>query len=201
MAVKFKSKYTAQEIEQLLDSIDAASKGAFVQVDELPDVTDANTSMFYLCDGKVYYIDTTTRDWAEIQTGGGDNDSDSDNVISTDEFEFNQLNYTDFELTTASPIEHFKAENNATASFLEELISIMQNKDANYYKLTGVTGEGWIEGFDGNNIVQVQASFAQDTDEQYVFIMLTLVNGIQVRLAQNKTDHSLWIIEYMGYAL
>jgi hypothetical protein len=77
----------------------------------------------------------------------------------------------------------------------------MQNKDANYYKLTGVTGEGWIEGFDGNNIVQVQASFAQDTDEQYVFIMLTLVNGIQVRLAQNKTDHSLWTIEYMGYAL
>jgi hypothetical protein len=142
MAVKFKSKYTAQEIEQLLDSIDASSKGAFVQVDELPDAVDSNASMFYLCNGKIYYIDTTTRDWAEIQTGSGDNDSDSDNVISTDEFEFNQLNYTDFELTTASPIEHFKAENNATASFLEELISIMQNKDANYYKLTGVTGEG-----------------------------------------------------------
>ena len=46
-----------------------------------------------------------------------------------------------------------------------------------------------------------QASFSQDTDEQYVFVMLTLVNGTQVRLARDKDDHSLWTIEYIGYAL
>ena len=307
MAVKFKSKYTAQQIEQLLDGIDASSKGAFVQVDELPDATDANTSMFYLCDGKIYYIDTTTKDWAEIQTGGGNNDSDSDNVISTDEFEFNQLNYADFKPTTklifqplqvgdkmpvvftynmiqnpevkssiyyigkqigsgfdgvfyydksnehsligwcgdvinmtgdadtntntvtldtekhpdllstiiidieqgdgdigymsTSAIDYFKVENNVTAVFLEELISTMETKGVNYYQLTGVKGEGWIDGFDDNNIVQVQASFAQDTDEEYVFIVLTLINGTQVRLSRDKEDHSLWTIGYIGYAL
>lgn len=137
MAIKFKSKYTAQEIEQLLDSVDASSKGAFVQVDELPDVADANTRMFYVCNGKIYYIDTTTRDWAEIQAGSGNND----NVISTDEFEFNQLNYVDFKPTTNS-MEYFKVENSVTASFLEELISTMKTKGVNYYQLTGVKGEG-----------------------------------------------------------
>lgn len=307
MAVKFKSKYTAQEIEQLLDSIDASSKGAFVQVDELPDAADASTSMFYLCDGKIYYIDTATRDWAEIQTGGGNNDSDGDNTISTDEFKSSQLNYEDFKPTTklifqplqigdkmpvvftydmiqnpevkssiyyigeqigsgfdgafyydrsgehsligwcgdvitttgvadtdtntvtldiekhpdllskiiidieqgdgdigyvsTSAIDYFKVKDSMTAYFLEELVSTMETKGVNYYQLTGVKGEGWIDGFDDNNVVQVQASFSQDADEQYVFVMLTLVNGTQVRLARDKDDHSLWTIEYIGYAL
>ena len=60
MAVKFKSKYTAQEIEQLLDSIEASSKGSFVRVDELPEPGDANLSMFYMYNDKVYYVDTDT---------------------------------------------------------------------------------------------------------------------------------------------
>ena len=60
MAIKFKSKYTAKEIENILDSIGATAQGSFVRVDELPDPTQANTALFYVYDSKVWYVDTTT---------------------------------------------------------------------------------------------------------------------------------------------
>lgn len=53
MAIKFKSKYTAKEIENILDSIGATSQGSFTRVDELPDPTQANTALFYVYNGSV----------------------------------------------------------------------------------------------------------------------------------------------------
>ena len=58
MAVKFKSKYTAQQIEQILDNIHATNQGSFVKVDELPDPNDAATNQFYLLDNQIWYVNT-----------------------------------------------------------------------------------------------------------------------------------------------
>lgn len=302
MAVKFKSKYTAQQIENILDQIDATSKGAFIQVDELPNAKDANTSIFYICDDRIYYIDATTREWKELEAsgigGGGE-------IIPTDKFEHNQLNFFDFQpvetplfqplqvgdkmpivftrdmvqnpsvvssdyfigspttndgmfyfdlnnqnslcgwcgdvisttgqedvstntvtldtskypelltyvikeivkgdgdigYTLTNAVDYFTVKDSETLSFLNELIEVMQNKGVSYYTLTDVKGAGWIDGFDENNLTQVQASFAEDANKQYVFIMLTLVNGSQVRLTRDSKYPSLWTIEYIGYAL
>lgn len=53
MAVKFKSKYTAQQIEDILDSIDASAHGSFVRVGELPAPDDANAALFYIYNNQV----------------------------------------------------------------------------------------------------------------------------------------------------
>lgn len=57
MAVKFKSKYTAQQIEELLDLVGATTAGAIIRVEELPSIEDAFASSFYECRGKIYYIE------------------------------------------------------------------------------------------------------------------------------------------------
>ena len=89
MAVKFKSKYTAQEIEQILDAVQSAAiSGAIIEVSQLPDVNQATKTSFYKFEDKLFFSNGS--EWIEVgkaeddpETAGGTPVDPAEGVIDT----------------------------------------------------------------------------------------------------------------------
>ena len=199
MAIKFKSKYTAKEIENILDSIGATAQGSFVRVDELPDPTQANTALFYVYDSKVWYVDTTTSpyEWAVVEGEGGNAAADkNEGIIDTEEtLPSNELNFTDFVLVDDT---HFTlTQNSASAQFISSLKEKMISEGKSFYTISGIEGKGWVDGYNENNILSAQSSYTPDVNIFY--IKLTLVDGTDVKISLEDNDK--YLINYIGYAL
>lgn len=199
MAIKFKSKYTAKEIENILDSIGATAQGSFVRVDELPDPTQANTALFYVYDNKVWYVNTNTSpyEWAVVEGEGGNAAADkNEGIIDTEEtLVSNELNFTDFVLVNDT---HFTlTQNSASAQFISSLQEKMINEGKSFYTISGIEGKGWVDGYNENNILSAQSSYTPDVNMFY--IKLTLVDGTDVKISLEDNDK--YLINYIGYAL
>ena len=199
MAIKFKSKYTAKEIENILDSIGATAQGSFVRVDELPDPTQANTALFYVYDNKVWYVNTNTSpyEWAVVEGEGGNAAADkNEGIIDTEEtLVSNELNFTDFVLVNDT---HFTlTQNSASAQFISSLQEKMINEGKSFYTISGIEGKGWVDGYNENNILSAQSSYTPDVNMFY--IKLTLVDGTDVKISLEDNDQ--YLINYIGYAL
>ena len=199
MAIKFKSKYTAKEIENILDSIGATAQGSFTRVDELPDPTQANTALFYVYDNKVWYVNTTTSpyEWAVVEGEGGNAAADkNEGIIDTEEvLASNEFNFTDFVLVNDT---HFTlTQNSASAQFISSLQEKMISEGKSFYTISGIEGKGWVDGYNENNILSAQSSYTPDVNMFY--IKLTLVDGTDVK--GSLEDHDKYLINYIGYAL
>jgi hypothetical protein len=199
MAIKFKSKYTAKEIENILDSIGATAQDSFVRVDELPDPTQANTALFYVYDNKVWYVNTTTSpyEWAVVEGEGGNAAADkNEGIIDTEEvLTSNEFNFTDFVLVNDT---HFTlTQNSASAQFISSLQEKMVNEEKSFYTISGIEGKGWVDGYNENNILSAQSSYTPDVNMFY--IKLTLVDGTDVKISLEDNDK--YLINYIGYAL
>jgi hypothetical protein len=199
MAIKFKSKYTAKEIENILDSIGATAQGSFVRVDELPDPTQANTALFYVYDNKVWYVNTTTSpyEWTVVEGEGGNAAADkNEGIIDTEEvLASNELNFTDFVLVNDT---HFTlTQNSASAQFISSLQEKMISEGKSFYTISGIEGKGWVDGYNENNILSAQSSYTPDVNMFY--IKLTLVDGTDVKVSLEDNDK--YLINYIGYAL
>lgn len=199
MAIKFKSKYTAKEIENILDSIGATAQGSFTRVDELPDPTQANTALFYVYDNKVWYVDTTTSpyEWAVVEGEGGNAAADkNEGIIDTEEtLASNELNFTDFVLVNDT---YFTlTQNSESAQFISSLQEKMTNEGKSFYTVSGIEGKGWVDGYNENNILSAQSSYTPDVNMFY--IKLTLVDGTDVKISLEDNDK--YLINYIGYAL
>ena len=199
MAIKFKSKYTAKEIENILDSIGATAQGSFARVDELPDPTQANTALFYVYDNKVWYVNTDTSpyEWAVVEGEGGNAAADkNEGIIDTEEvLASNELNFTDFVLVNDT---YFTlTQNSASAQFINSLQEKMITEGKSFYTISGIEGKGWVDGYNENNILSAQSSYTPGVNMFY--IKLTLVDGTDVKISLEDNDK--YLINYIGYAL
>lgn len=197
MAVKFKSKYTAQQIEDILDSVGATELGSLVRVEELPNPKDANTAQFYIYDDQVWYVNVNTdpRTWAVVSTNDSDqvvdkNEGliDADVALTVNEIDFSD--FTDNEDGTFTIIDGTPTQRTIT-----ELKILMINGGRNYYTLSGVIGYGWIEGVDGNNVLTAKGAY---NTSGIFYIQLDLIDGIEVKLVESN---NVYTINYVGYAL
>lgn len=197
MAVKFKSKYTAQQIEDILDSVGATELGSLVRVEELPNPKDANTAQFYIYDDQVWYVNVNTdpRTWAVVSANDSDqvvdkNEGliDADVALTVNEIDFSD--FTDNEDGTFTIIDGTPTQRTIT-----ELKILMINGGRNYYTLSGVIGYGWIEGVDGNNVLTAKGAY---NTSGIFYIQLDLIDGVEVKLVESN---NVYTINYVGYAL
>lgn len=197
MAVKFKSKYTAQQIEDILDSVGATGLGSLVRVEELPNPKDANTAQFYIYDDQVWYVNVNTdpRTWAVVSANDSDqvvdkNEGliDADVALTVNEIDFSD--FTDNEDGTFTIIDGTPTQHTIT-----ELKILMINGGRNYYTLSGVIGYGWIEGVDGNNVLTAKGAY---NTSGIFYIQLDLIDGVEVKLVESN---NVYTINYVGYAL
>lgn len=197
MAVKFKSKYTAQQIEDILDSVGATTQGSFVRVEELPDPKNANAAQFYIYDDQVWYINVNTdpRTWAVVSA------NDSDQVVDKNEglidadvaLAVNEIDFSDF--TDNEDGTFTLADGTPTQHTITELKILMINGGRSYYTLSGVIGYGWIEGVDGNNVLTAKGAY---NTSGIFYIQLDLIDGVEVKIIESN---NIYTINYVGYAL
>lgn len=210
MAVKFKSKYTAQQIEQLLDAVGSTVNGAIIRVEVLPELADALTTSFYECDGKVYYSDGDK--WNEVgystnEVGGGMPVDPSEGVIggsintgSEDEpVEVKAIiRFEDFELYEDDL--HFTVKpNSQTDIYLRALRDLMAAEGKTYYTLTQTEAYGFIEEQVENNMLGATAA----QNHGHFFIKIDLIDGheVDITLEQVVDGVEIYLIEYVGLAL
>lgn len=197
MAVKFKSKYTAQQIEDILDSVGATAQGSFVRVDELPAPDDANASQFYVYDDQVWYVDVNTapRSWATVAASDVSNIVDkNEGVINADvELSVNEIDFYDF---VANENDTFTLlDNTQTKLTIDELKTIMFNSGRSYYTLSSIVGYNWIEGIEGNNVLTAKGAY---NSAGIFYIQLDLIDGVEVKIIESN---NFYTINYVGYAL
>lgn len=197
MAVKFKSKYTAQQIEDILDSVGATAQGSFVRVEELPDPNDANAAQFYIYDDQVWYVnvDTDPRTWAVVSANDNDQVVDkNEGIIDADvELTVNEIDFNDFvenedgtfTLMDSTPTQHT----------ITELKVLMINGGRSYYTLSGAIGYGWIENIEGNNVLTAKGAY---NTSGIFYIQLDLIDGVEVKIIESN---NVYTINYVGYAL
>lgn len=205
MAIKFKSKYTAQQIEQILDNINATNQGSFVKVDELPDPNDAATNQFYLLDNQIWYVNTDKdpREWEALAAAGGGGGSVGDDVIDASEWDEIELNMFDFAEDETDESYFFVLNETPTKHCLDEIKATISENQKTYYKIAGIKGAGWLETpvADGNEIVSVQGSYYTSESTINFFVQLTLVDGTQVKLTLDNEATGRYSINYIGFAL
>lgn len=197
MAVKFKSKYTAQQIEDILDSVGATAQGSFVRVEELPDPNDANAAQFYIYDDQVWYVNINTdpREWAVVSANDGDQVVDkNEGIIDADiELTVNEIDFRDFAENEDGTFTLI--DDTPTQHTIIELKALMTNGGRSYYTLSGAIGYGWIEDVEGNNVLTAKGAY---NTSGIFYIQLDLVNGVEVKLVESN---NVYTINYVGYAL
>lgn len=197
MAVKFKSKYTAQQIEDILDSVGATAQGSFVRVEELPDPNDANAAQFYIYDDQVWYVNINTdpREWAVVSANDGDQVVDkNEGIIDADiELTVNEIDFRDFAENEDGTFTLI--DDTPTQHTIIELKVLMTNGGRSYYTLSGAIGYGWIEDVEGNNVLTAKGAY---NTSGIFYIQLDLVNGVEVKLVESN---NVYTINYVGYAL
>lgn len=201
MAIKFKSKYTAQQIEQILDNISAAGQGSFIKVNELPDINEAATNQFYLLDGQMWYVNTdvTPREWEKLTSGGGNIGEEG---LDTTEWEYNQVDMSDFIQDELNESYFYLNDETNTSKCFDKIRNTINEEDGNYYVLLGITGQGWLEKPIGSNEITTAASSYYITNEETnFFVLLTLVDGTQVKIILDTNTTNRYLINYIGYAL
>lgn len=214
MAIKFKSKYTAKEIENILDSIGATAQGSFTRVDELPDPADANTALFYIYNDSVWYVNTdvTPYEWKELGTStnevGGGMPVDPDEgviggIINTgNEDEPVEVEaiilFEDFELYEDN-LHFIIKPDSQTDIYLRALRELMVSKGKTYYTLTQTEAYGFIEGQVENNMLGATAA----QNHGHFFIKMDLIDGheVDITLEQVIDGVETYLIEYVGLAL
>lgn len=204
MATKFKSKYTAQEIEQLLDSIKngfAGDADAIVIVDALPEITTANPSVFYKYKGHIYFINNG--EWVEISTPTDSTTIGGDITIEDEDGEEQTIKavikFSDF--SPYSDDLHFTLiSGSETSLYVYALRKLMKEQGKTYYNLTDAEVYGFMEDFNGNNLL---TAIAADNSGHF-FLKMDLIDGheVDITLEQILIDGTeLYLIEYVGYAL
>lgn len=214
MAVKFKSKYTAQQIEELLDLVGATTAGAIIRVEELPSAEDAFASSFYECKGKIYYIEDGK--WIELNistnvAGGGMPVNPDEGVVGGDivvepEVEGEEpveikavIRFEDFEQHEDNL--HFTVKvGSDTDKYIHALKSLMESEGKTYYTIAKTEAYGFIEDQPENNLLGATAA----SNHGHFFIKMELIDGHEVDITleevlDNGTE--LYLIEYVGYAL
>lgn len=213
MAVKFKSKYTAQEIEALLESVESARLGAIIQVDELPDPEKANGSSFYLCGSKIYFLNG--KEWSvvgsfneEISAGTPVNPDEGviggPVIVEDEEGEVVEeiaplILFSDF--VQYDDDYHFTLTNNSqTYKYIDGLLDQMASQDKTYFTLTKAEAYGFIEDEEENNLLNATIA----SNHGHFFIKMDLIDGHEVDITlENVLEDGteLYLIEYVGYAL
>lgn len=213
MATKFKSKYTAQEIEALLESVESAQLGAIIKVDKLPEPSQANGSSFYLYDGKLHFSDG--KEWAvvgsfneDISTGTPVNPDEGviggSIIIEDEEGEVveeiaPQIFFSDF--AQYDDEYHFTlVKNSQTDKYIHALIEQMSAQDKTYFTLTKAEAYGFIEDEEENNLLNATIA----SNRGHFFIKMDLIDGHEVDITLEdvlEDGTELYLIEYVGYAL
>lgn len=197
MAVKFKSKYTAQQIEDILDSVGATAQGSFVRVEELPDPNDANAAQFYIYDDQVWYVNVNTdpREWAVVSANDGDQVVDkNEGIIDADiELTVNEIDFRDFAENEDGTFTLI--DDTPTQYTIIELKALMTNGGRSYYTLSGAVGYSWIEGVERNNVLTAKGAY---NTPGIFYIQLDLIDGVEVKLVESN---NVYTINYVGYAL
>lgn len=198
MATKFKSKYTAVEIENLLDAIGSSTQGAIVPVDQLPPASSANTTSFYLYDGKLYFVDNG--EWQEV-AAATDDDSNRDNEISTEDVEALSdlvLMFTDF---TLQDDEVYFTLDPASFSYqtIIALKQTMEEKGQPYYIIRGLKAVGFLE----DVVVEENGSECLYSEGAcnggYFYIHMTMIDGSEIKITEE--ENNTYLINYIGYVL
>ncbi len=211
MAVKFKSKYTAQQIEELLDLVGATTAGAIIHVEELPNIEDAYSTSLYECKGKIYYI--KNNEWVEFganSAGGGIPVNPDEGVVGGDiivepEVEGEEpveikavIRFEDFE-----PYEdglHFTVKTGSdTDKYIHALKSLMESEGKTYYSIAKTEAYGFIEGQSENNLLGATAA----SNHGHFFIKMDLIDGHEVDITLEETVDGIeiYLIEYVGLVL
>lgn len=213
MAIKFKSKYTAQEIEALLDLVGATTAGALIRVEELPSVEDAFTSSFYECKGKIYY--TEDGKWVELNigtnaAGGGMPVNPDEGVVDGDiviepEVEGEEpieieavIRFEDFE-QYSDELHFTMKEDSPTYKYIHALRDLMVAEGKTYYALTKTKAYGFIENQPENNLLGATAA----QNHGHFFIKMDLIDGheVDITLEEVVGETEIYLIEYVGLAL
>jgi hypothetical protein len=213
MATKFKSRFTAEMVETLLESVESAKLGAIIKVDELPEPSQANGASFYLYEGKLHFSDG--KEWAvvgsfneEISTGTPVNPDEGviggSIVIEDEEGEVveeivPQIFFSDF--AQYDDEYHFTLiKNSQTDKYIHALIEQMSAQDKTYFTLTKAEAYGFIEDEKENNLLNVTIA----SNYGHFFIKMDLIDGheVDITLEEVLADGTeLYLIEYVGYVL
>jgi hypothetical protein len=212
MAVKFKSKYTAQRIEELLDLVGSTVAGALIRVEELPSLEDALTASFYEYNGKIYYVENNQ--WVELganNVGGGMPVNPDEGVIGGDivvepEVEGEEpievkavICFEDFEQYEDDL--HFTIKTNSdTDKYIHALKSLMESEGKTYYAIAKTEAYGFIEDQPENNLLGATAA----SNHGHFFIKMDLIDGHEVDITLEEVlddGTELYLVEYVGYAL
>ena len=195
MATKFKSKYTAEEIEVLLDSIGSSMKGAIIPVDELPIIENANASSFYLYDGKLYFVDNG--EWQEVVGGSGSREEEI-TIKDVEDLDQLALMFTDFSIKEDEV--HFELNpesfSHQTIYALKEAMLI---KGQPYYVIKGLKAIGFLENA-GVEEGESECLYCEGAyNGGYFYIYMTMVDGSEIKITEEEAD--TYLINYVGYAL
>lgn len=194
MAVAFRSKYTARDVEKLLDSINTLVNNtgevniqAIERVEALPDKGELNR--FYLTAGKIYYWDN---EWFELTNTPAAQ-------ISIPEIEgevAKSFNFSDF-----IPFDDiYLTYNGEIIADIKEALTSSENKEMTIYPITNLTGKGWIEDSKLEN--DIFSAEAAQLSESNFFIFMHLMDGQEVKITEHYIEgETVYLINYIGLAL
>lgn len=195
MAVAFKSKYTARQVEQLLDSInklvnetDGINIKTIIQKEELP--VEGEADQFYLVDGKIYYWND---EWFELT-----NTPAISLTIPEEDGEVEQFNFEDF-IPFEDDMTYFVYNGNIVSK-LKQALADSENKEKVIYPISNLQGTGWI--YDSNLKNDIHLAEAAQLSESNFFISLHLIDGQEVKITEHTINgETVYLINYIGLVI